>query len=84
MKLPKRIKVVEKRLGREKAAGIVYPDDHDTLHIDPTLCAADRLEILLHEGQHLLMPSAPEMKIRAWSRRLAAMLLSDGWRRIHK
>ena len=83
MKLPRRLKVVEKRLGRERAAGLVYPDQHDTLHIDPTLNAADRLEILIHEALHLLDPM-PEMKVRAWSRRIAAMLWKDGWRRVYK
>lgn len=84
MKLPKRFKVVEKRLGREKAAGLVYEDDHDTLHIDPTLKSEDRLEILLHEAIHLLDPAASEMKVRAWSRRLSAMLWRDRWRRVEK
>jgi len=82
MKLPRSIKVIEKRLGRERAAGIVYPDSIDTIHIDPLLKAHDSLEILLHESMHLLLPDCPEMKVRAYSMRLQKLLWKDGWRRI--
>lgn len=82
MKLPRRLKVVEKRLGREKASGVVYEGDRDTLHIDPTLRSQDRCEILLHEALHLLDPAMPEMKVRAWSRRLSDLLWRDRWRRM--
>jgi hypothetical protein len=77
MKLPRRIKVVERKLGRERAAGLDSSDAPESIFIDPRLKESERLEILLHEALHLLLPDAPEMKIRATSARLQA-LLSEG------
>lgn len=81
-KLPRRIRLVERKLGREKAAGLVWSDDPNTIHIDPRLRGKDRQEIILHEALHLLLPDAPEMRIRAYATRLSDLLWRDRWRRV--
>ena len=82
MKLPRRIKVTDCKLKNHAAAGLTLKGVADEFLIDPRLDENHRLEILLHEGQHLLMPDVSEMLIRAYSRRLKDMLWRDGWRRI--
>lgn len=81
-KLPRRIRLVERKLGREKAAGLVWSDDPTTIHIDPRLRGKDRAEIILHEALHLLLPTEPEMRIRAYATRLSDLLWRDRWRRV--
>lgn len=81
MKLPKKLKVVERRLGKEKALGqSIAPD---LIEIDPSKNnSMERLDTLIHEGLHLLLPDEPEVRIIALSNRLSDLLWRDRWRRI--
>lgn len=48
MKLPKRIKIIDRKLGKEAAYGMAhYPD---TVEIDPRQHSRERLDTVLHEG----------------------------------
>jgi hypothetical protein len=81
MKLPKKLKLVERRLGKEKALGqSIAPD---LIEIDPAKNnSMERLDTLIHEGLHLLLPDEPEVRIIALSNRLSDLLWRDRWRRI--
>jgi hypothetical protein len=83
MKLPVRIKLEDKKLGRERNDGqAIFADKK--IEIDPRLSVKSRLNIVLHEGIHILDPNLPELKVRAYANRLSDLLWRDRWRRIEK
>ena len=83
MKLPVRIKLEDKKLGRERNDGqAIFADKK--IEIDPRLSTKSRLNIVLHEGIHILDPNLPELKVRAYANRVSDLLWRDRWRRIEK
>jgi hypothetical protein len=80
-KLPRKIKVRERNLGREKADGLSWEDDA-LVEIDPRQSEEERLDTLIHESLHILLPRFNEMQIRGLSKRLAPLIWKDGWRRV--
>lgn len=80
-KLPRKIKVRERNLGREKCDGLAWQDDA-LVEIDPRQTEQDRLDTLLHESLHILIPKLNEMQVRGLSKRLAPLIWEDGWRRV--
>ena len=80
-KLPKKIRLTEKKLGREKALGLAIAPDQ--IVIAPQR-SRERLDTVLHEGIHLLLPDAPEINVCAYANRLSALLWLDGWRRVER
>lgn len=82
MKLPKRIRIVDRRLGREAAVGLSTPPD--LIEIHPEQHSKERLDTVIHETLHLLLPKATEQYIRAYSARLTDVLWRDRWRRVEK
>jgi len=83
MKLPGRIEIQDRKLGKQKAHGLAYQNE-SRIEIDPTQSSKMRLDTVLHEGIHILDPSLPEMKVRAYANRLSDLLWRDHWRRIEK
>lgn len=82
MKLPGRIKLVERKLGREKAHGLAHKE-HGYIEVSPKHPSMkERLDTLLHEGIHILEPQLSEKKVNAYSRRLTDLLWKDRWRRL--
>jgi hypothetical protein len=81
MKLPKVIKLRERKLGREAAHGLAHHGE-SLIEIDPTQNSRERLDTVLHEALHLLHPKEPEVRIRALANRLSDLLWRDRWRRI--
>lgn len=74
-----RIKIIYKKLGREKAYGLA---DHTEVVIDERLKGKKHLEILLHECLHYLYPKASEKEVVEKSIRLTKTLWHEGYRRI--
>jgi len=83
MKLPARIKIEDRKLGRERNDGQATFADKK-IEIDPRLSTKKRLNIVLHEGIHILDPNLPELKVRAYANRLSDLLWRDRWRRLEK
>jgi len=83
MKLPSRIKLVERKLGREKAHGLAHQGD-GVIEIDPSQDSKEMLDTILHEAMHILEPNLAEMKVRAYAKRLSGLLWKDRWRRIER
>jgi hypothetical protein len=84
MKIPKKIKIVDKRLGQYRAFGMT---DGETIEIDPVqggLGSKQRLDSVIHEGLHCVLPTHSEMQIRGYTKRLTCLLWRDRWRRIEK
>lgn len=74
------MKVVHKKLGRERARGQAHCDDN-LIEIDPRLKKREHLEILIHEALHLLNPTFSETRIINDSKKLANMLWKQGYRK---
>jgi hypothetical protein len=74
----RKIKVVYKKLLREKSWGIAY-DDY--IEIDPRLRGKKHLEIMLHELLHVVCPELSEEQVIRKSVLMANTLWGDGYRR---
>ena len=81
-KLPKKIRVRERKLGREKADGLAWEGRRALVEIDPRQGENNRLDTLLHEAMHILFPKLNEMQVRGVAARLTEILWNDGWRRV--
>ncbi len=74
------MKVIYKKLGREKAHG--YASSDGVIVIDERLKGKKHLEILIHEAMHLLFPKAEEDEIVKKSIALCKILWKENYRRI--
>jgi len=80
-KTPK-IKVVTRKLGRERAWG--QTDGHSgIIEIDPRLKSKKHLEIVIHEALHVLFPDLSETQVLTKSKKLTAVLWGEHYRRVH-
>jgi hypothetical protein len=75
----RKIKVVYRKLLREKAWGQCHDDG---IEIDPRLKGRKHLEIMLHECSHYLWPTDSEEEIIRKSIILTNTLWHDGYRKI--
>jgi hypothetical protein len=81
MKLPRTLKIRDRKLGKEKALGQAIAPD--LIEIDPTKNnSRERLDTVCHEALHLLLPDEPEVRIIALANRMSDLLWRDRWRRI--
>lgn len=80
--MPK-IKVTERKLGRERAVGLAWIGEN-FIEIDSRLKGRARLAALIHEVAHLAFPDASETKILGFDRQLSKVLWDHGFRRIDK
>ena len=78
---PKPVKVVWRKLGRERAWGQATIGE-DLIEIDPRLGAKRQLEVLCHEQVHLCFPGASESEVDKAGKALAKMLWAQDYRRV--
>jgi hypothetical protein len=76
-----KIKIIYKKLGREKLWGEADLNDN-TIFLDERLKGKKHLEILTHETLHLLLPEAEEDEIIRISATLIKILWKENYRRI--
>lgn len=69
-KLPK---VIESKLGRRRAEGLMDYDEN-TIYIDPRIVGKDKLELWLHEFEHWLHPEYSEEQVLEESKLRAEFL----------
>lgn len=74
-----KIKIIYKKLGRERAYGLA---DTDEVIIDSRLKGKKHLEIMLHECLHYLYPEASEEEVVEKSIKLTKTLWHDGYRKV--
>ena len=76
-----KIKLVHKKLGRERAYGQA---DTGTgiIEVDPRLKGRQALEILIHESYHILNPEASETKVSRDAKKLANILWKENYRKV--
>lgn len=73
------MKVVRRKLGKEKADGLAHIDDN-TIEIDERLKGRYRMEITIHEALHILYPTDSETSIIRKSKKLTNVLWKEGYR----
>ena len=76
-----KIKVVKKKLGRNKAWGLAYKEKGE-VHIDERLKGKDLLDTLIHELIHILQPDLIEEKVEFLGTQLAEHLWDQGYRKV--
>jgi len=75
--------IVEKRLGRERAAGQYEPGTRH-IEIDPRQSARDRMDTVIHETLHYCFPRMPEKIVESTANAISAALWKDRYRRIER
>ena len=83
VKLPRVIRLTEKKLGRELAVGQVEYGTIPHVMVDPRQVSSERLDTVIHEVVHVIFPDMEEDLVIKVSNRLASVVWGDGWRRIH-
>lgn len=78
----KRVKVVERSLGRENALGIAYADG--LVELDPRQDSREYLDTLIHEILHVIEPKWTEKDIREAAELLSTKIWKANYRRIRK
>lgn len=78
----KKIKVVYRKLGKEKVHGWCHSGEY--IELDERLCSKKHLEILLHESLHFLFPTASEEEVVRKSIILCNTLWHESYRRVER
>lgn len=74
-------KVIQRKLGRQKALGIADDKKHIIL-IDPRQKSKQFLGTLIHEKLHLIFPDWSETKVLKIERELKNFLWDNGYRKV--
>lgn len=74
------VKVVHRKLGREKSDGLAYFDTNE-IHIDERLKKRDYMLTVLHELLHIYFPDLSETKVDKISRKMCSELWKLKFRR---
>jgi hypothetical protein len=83
MALPNKIKLVERKLGRERALGMAHHGEN-MIEISTNQSTRERLDTVIHETLHLLDPDMPEKRVNSYANRISNVLWKDNWRKITK
>ena len=76
-----KLKVAERKLGREKRVG-QYWSDKRLVEIDPRQKPKEHLDTLVHEVLHDAIPSFSERRINAVSRAVSRVLWAQSYRKV--
>ena len=77
----KRVKLIERKLGRERAYGTQEPG---LITIDPRLKRKRRLNVVIHEALHEAYPDLTESKVLRGAGKIADVVWRDNWRRVEQ
>jgi hypothetical protein len=77
---PKKVKIVERKLGQERAWGT--SDEKGLIELDPRLPEADRLTILVHEALHVAGPELTEEQVCRLGKAVGPIIWGQGYRRV--
>jgi hypothetical protein len=75
----KKIKVIYTKMWRRGVWGMAYHDDY-IIEIDERAKGKKKLELLIHEASHLLLPEKEEEDIVKISVAITKLLWSEGYR----
>lgn len=74
-------KVIEKKLGRQKAYGLAY-NEANKIHIDSRLRGKTKLATYIHEYLHILFPDFSENRILEIDSHMATYLWNLNYRQV--
>jgi len=80
-KRPKKVKVVEKKLGRERAWGQCWIGEH-LIEIEQSLKGRKKLSTLLHEALHECFNEMSETRVLRAEKILIQILWDQGYREV--
>jgi hypothetical protein len=76
-------KVIEKKLGREKALGIVNEKNpRSRIYVDPRQRSRTYMGTIIHEKLHLLFPKWSETKVLRIEKELRDVLWEHNYRKV--
>lgn len=78
----KRVRVIRRKLGRERADGICFFDGR--VHVDERLKGIRLLWTLIHELLHHEFPQISEEAVDKAAKSMATTMYDDKWRRIEE
>lgn len=79
----KKIKVIEKKLGREKAYGLAYSGEM-TIEVEERQESKDYLDTLIHEMLHCFAPTWSEKRVHDTANEMTRVIWNKNYRRIEK
>jgi hypothetical protein len=79
--MAKSFKVIEVKLGRERAYGQAHLDEN-IIEIDKRLTGRKRMEIIIHEAMHLLNAEMTEEEVIRQSKAICQTLWKEHYRRV--
>ena len=78
-----KIKVIDKKLGRQKAVGQAYTDAK-VIEIDPRQTSKNYLDTLIHELLHVYNPEWSETKVSKTANEMTDIIWKKNYRRIKR
>jgi len=78
-----KIKVIDKKLGRQKAVGQAYTDAK-IIEIDPRQTSKNYLDTLIHELLHVYNPEWSETKVSKTANEITDIIWKKNYRRIKR
>ena len=78
-----KIKVIDKKLGRQKAVGQAYTDAR-VIEVDPRQKSKNYLDTLIHEMLHVYNPEWSETKVTKTANEMTDIIWSKNYRRIKR
>ena len=82
MPAKRKVKIVTRKLGRERAWGQHEGGSPSVIELDSRLTTRRRLTVLVHESLHEADPDMPEWKVTRMAPKIAEILWTDNWRRV--
>jgi len=80
MKLPPKITMRRRKLGKERAVGLAHPDG--LIEIDSREKGKELLDTTLHEALHVVFKELEEEEVVLIAGLLTDLLWDDHWRRV--
>ena len=78
-----KIKVIDKKLGRQKAVGQAYTDAR-VIEVDPRQRSKSYLDTLIHEMLHVYNPEWSESKVTKTANEMTDIIWQKNYRRIKR
>ena len=78
-----KIKVIDKKLGRQKAVGQAYTDAR-IIEVDPRQRSKNYLDTLIHEMLHVYNPEWSETKVTKTANEMTDIIWQKNYRRIKR
>lgn len=79
----KKIKIIERKLGRERCFGQTWQGDY-LIEIDPRQTPKQYMDTLFHEYLHNLFPDKKEKQIKTLANKISNFFWEQNYRRVNQ